>query len=265
MSERARILVVDDEDAILKLARHALGARGYDVDTASDGAQALAHARARKPDVIVADLMMPRLDGRDLLRSLRADPAFALVPVIFLTARSSTEDRLQGLRLGADDYLSKPFHIEELALRVANAAKHRLRLRHTLKLRTAFFEKRAEGSRPPSLVLAEEPALRGSLEHVSLSTLLSMFAIDGKSGIVVVRCGAETGRLVLREGRVVAARREGRLNLDGREAVLSILGWCSGDFEYDSIDVETPDEIGLTTTQLLVEAARRNARRTPQA
>lgn len=258
MSERARVLVVDDEAAILELARRALGARGYEVDTAEDGERALACARARKPDVIVSDVMMPNLDGRDLVRALRADPAFTLVPVIFLTARTTPADRVEGLRLGADDYLPKPFHLEELALRVANAAKHRRRLRHTLKLRADFLERRAATS-APKLEIVDEPAVRGSLEHVALSTLLSVFAIDGKSGLLVVRSGSEVGRLCLRDGRVVAARREGRLNLDGREAILSILGWCSGDFEYDSLEVETEDEIQMSTTQLLVEAARRSA------
>jgi len=261
MGERPRVLIVEDDESIVRLARHALTARGFDVDVASNGEVGLARARAIKPDVIVSDIMMPKVDGLEFVTTLRADPAFALVPVIFLTALSSTQDRLKGFRLGADDYLPKPFHIEELAIRVANAAKHRIRLRHTLKLRAEFLERKAAESAAEAKSVVEggddEPGLRGSLEQLGLSALLSVFAIDGKSGLLVVRRADSTGRMIIRDGRVVSATLEGAQSASGREAVLTILGWNTGTFEYDALTVESEDEIGLTTTQLLVEAARR--------
>lgn len=259
MFEKSRVLVVDDEESIVRLARHALGARGFNVDTAADGEEALAKARSAKPDVIVSDVMMPRLDGLALLRTLRADPAFALVPIILLTALSSTDDRLEGLRTGADDYLPKPFHIEELALRVANAAKHRSRLRHTLAVQRELLARQAAKKSQPPVAPASEPGLQGSLEQLNLSTLLSVFAIDGNSGLLIVQRDKTIGRLIIREGRVVSARLEGGERASGRDAVVAVLGWTNGTFEYDALTVETADEIGLTTTQLLVEAARRRS------
>lgn len=249
MSDKTRVLVVDDDEAIVRLARHVLAKRGFDVEIAVDGEEALEKARSLKPDVIVSDVMMPKVDGLELIRSLRADPAFALVPVIFLSALGSTEDRLKGLRLGADDYLPKPFHLEELAMRVAIAAKHRARLRHTLRLRAEFLTRNDAKD--------VEPGLRGSLEQVALSALLSLFAVDAMSGLVVVRNEGSTARLVVNDGRVVSASLEGHKAVSGREAVLTVLGWSSGTFEYDALTVDADDEIGLSTAQLLVEAARR--------
>jgi two-component system alkaline phosphatase synthesis response regulator PhoP len=109
------ILVVDDEVLIVKLARDYLEQAGFRVLTAADGAAALASARREHPDLIVLDLMLPAMDGLDVTRSLRRDSD---VPIIMLTARVEETDRLIGLELGADDYISKPFSPRELVARV---------------------------------------------------------------------------------------------------------------------------------------------------
>jgi DNA-binding response OmpR family regulator len=109
------ILVVDDEPQIVQLARDYLLHAGFDVLTASDGPAALATARTRRPDLLVLDLGLPRLDGLDVARALRRDSA---IPIIMLTARSDEADKLVGLELGADDYLTKPFSPRELVARV---------------------------------------------------------------------------------------------------------------------------------------------------
>src|SRR5207247_10963213 len=90
---------------------------------AGDGEEGLMRADQLRPDLIITDVMMPKLDGWALVRALRSRPELALVPVIFLTALGGEEDRIRGFRLGADDYLPKPFRFEELDLRVANALK----------------------------------------------------------------------------------------------------------------------------------------------
>ncbi|MCE1252067.1 MAG: response regulator transcription factor [Anaerolineae bacterium] len=109
------ILVVDDEQKIVKIARDYLEQNGFKVISASDGITALAMARHEKPDLIVLDLMLPGMDGLDVCRSLRRESD---VPVIMLTARSEETDRLIGLELGADDYITKPFSPRELVARV---------------------------------------------------------------------------------------------------------------------------------------------------
>ncbi len=112
----ARILVVDDEAHIVEFVRGYLERDGYQVLTASDGDSALAVARQAQPDLLVLDIMLPRLSGFDVLRSLRS--AGSSVPVIMLTARDDVIDRVAGLELGADDYIVKPFEPRELVARV---------------------------------------------------------------------------------------------------------------------------------------------------
>jgi DNA-binding response OmpR family regulator len=109
------ILVVDDEPKIVQLARDYLEHAGFAVITASDGPTALHTVRSSKPDLIVLDLGLPQLDGLDVTRSIRKDSD---VPIIMLTARSEESDKLIGLELGADDYLTKPFSPKELVARV---------------------------------------------------------------------------------------------------------------------------------------------------
>jgi len=109
------ILVVDDEPKITKLARDYLEQGGYNVLVAADGSAALNTARSERPDLIVLDLMLPKMDGLDVCRTLRRESA---IPIIMLTARSEETDRLIGLELGADDYITKPFSPRELVARV---------------------------------------------------------------------------------------------------------------------------------------------------
>ena len=113
------ILVVDDEEHIAELVGMGLGYNGFDVQRVGSGRAALEAAEQRKPDLIVLDVMLPDLDGFEVARRLRqAAGAATRVPIIFLTARDATKDKIEGLRLGSDDYVTKPFGIEELIERV---------------------------------------------------------------------------------------------------------------------------------------------------
>jgi len=112
------ILVVDDEPDISALVAYHLARESYRVRTVADGREALEAVERERPDLIVLDLMLPGMPGLDVLRELRRRPEFENIPVILLTARKEEADRVEGLRLGADDYLSKPFSPQELVLRV---------------------------------------------------------------------------------------------------------------------------------------------------
>ncbi len=115
-SESARVLVVDDEESITQLVSTVLRYEGFQVETAADGRAAVQLARTFQPDIVVLDVMLPDLDGFEVYR--RLTNGSTPVPVLFLTARDSTEDRVHGLTLGADDYVGKPFSLEELVARV---------------------------------------------------------------------------------------------------------------------------------------------------
>jgi two-component system, OmpR family, response regulator len=112
----ARVLVVDDEESITDLISTALRYVGFEVEVASTGRQALERALTFRPELIVLDVMLPDLDGFQVTRRLRSDGVRA--PVVFLTARDATEDKVAGLTIGGDDYVTKPFSLEELVARV---------------------------------------------------------------------------------------------------------------------------------------------------
>jgi two-component system OmpR family response regulator len=115
----ARVLVVDDEAHIGELVGVALRFSGYEVTIAVNGRDALSEVRRNRPDLVVLDVMLPDLDGFDVARRIReTDGPADRMPVIFLTARDTTEDKIAGLRIGGDDYVTKPFSVEELLARV---------------------------------------------------------------------------------------------------------------------------------------------------
>lgn len=115
---KPKILVVDDEPDAVELVQFNLKGAGYDVVTAADGEEAIEKARTTFPNLIVLDLMLPEVDGLEVCKILRRDPRTAGIPIIMLTAKAAEIDRVLGLELGADDYVTKPFSPRELVLRV---------------------------------------------------------------------------------------------------------------------------------------------------
>jgi diguanylate cyclase (GGDEF)-like protein len=118
---KARILIVEDDFDISNMLRIYFAGQGYDVDVAPRGSDALEKTRQLMPRLIVLDIMLPDIDGYEVCRRLRTNTRTSHIPVIFLTQKDERSDKLQGLELGADDYITKPFDIEELKLRVQNA------------------------------------------------------------------------------------------------------------------------------------------------
>jgi two-component system alkaline phosphatase synthesis response regulator PhoP len=112
------ILVIDDEEDLIELVRYNLNKEGFEVIGAGDGESGLRQARQNKPDVIIIDLMLPGMDGLEVCRLLRSGDETAHIPLVMLTAKGSESDRVVGLELGADDYITKPFSPRELAARI---------------------------------------------------------------------------------------------------------------------------------------------------
>ena len=122
----AHILVVDDVEKNVKLLADVLAVRGFEVSTAASGEQALEAVRDNPPDLILLDVMMPGLSGYDVCRALRADPAYALLPIVLVTALDPSQERIKGLEAGADDFLSKPINQAELMARVKSLLRIKL-------------------------------------------------------------------------------------------------------------------------------------------
>ena len=115
---RKKILVVDDEDDILHFLELVLREKGYDVATASGGHEALTKAQLEQPNLILLDIMMPQMDGWEVLKLLRVDEETADIPVAMLSARTEAKDRVQGLQEGAIDYICKPFSLQDLLVKI---------------------------------------------------------------------------------------------------------------------------------------------------
>lgn len=114
----ARILIIEDEQDLAGLVEYNLRATGFETETANTGAGGLAKARARMPDLVLLDLMLPDVAGSEVLRMLKSDSELRKVPVVIVSAKGQESDRIQGLEAGADDYVVKPFSVRELMLRV---------------------------------------------------------------------------------------------------------------------------------------------------
>lgn len=249
----AQILIVDDDPWIVRMVTTVLEKRGHTIHACVDGEDGLQKALKLRPDLIITDVMMPKMDGWTLVRSLRSRSELALTPVIFLTALGGDEERIRGFRLGADDYLPKPFRFEELDLRVANA----LRKRRTLDAQKQTLAAAAPAE--PTESGGRINGIHGTLDQLGLSSLLAMIDMERKSGILVLQRGRLVGRLFFKAGRVLSSRLEGEgpSPKAGPETIYQMLTWADGRFDFTVVEVEMEDEIDTQTMHLLMEGARR--------
>ncbi|HZU06610.1 MAG TPA: response regulator transcription factor [Chloroflexota bacterium] len=210
---RADLLVVDDDPKITNMLRRALRAEGYEVRTANDGSEGLARVRERQPDLVVLDILMPGLDGLTVCRRLREESD---VPILILTAKDETADRVQGLDSGADDYLVKPFALDELLARIRALLRRRelreprvlrfsdlaldltsriaTRGERTIELTTREFELLAYFMRHPREVLTQEQILdrvwagqfdaESNVLHVYIGYLRSKLEAGGEPRLI---------------------------------------------------------------------------------
>ena len=130
MMNKGRILVVEDDYDIANILNIYFDGQGYAVDVAATGAEALAKVKKERPHLIMLDIMLPDMDGYTICQDLRSSPRTSHIPIIFLTQKDERSDRISGLEMGADDYITKPFDIEELKLRVQNALRRAERERY---------------------------------------------------------------------------------------------------------------------------------------
>ncbi|MEM7049384.1 MAG: response regulator [Acidobacteriota bacterium] len=199
-----RVLIVDDDPVTVLAARTSLEAAGFDVTTSQDPRQALDLATSDPPDVAVLDVVMPEMSGFELFRALRQAPSTRSLPIVFLSARGEAENRIRGLREGAEDFVVKPFDPVELALRVGRVARS-----------------------PDS----EESALEGNLQDFPCPTVLQRLQEEKKSGLLTLSSAKGHAVFVLDEGTVRSAALG---SLTGTEAVLAALDLETGRFEFET-------------------------------
>jgi DNA-binding response OmpR family regulator len=225
-SRKRRLLAVDDNRLILRVIKDYFVPIGWEVTTAENVASARSALGGAAPDVIVSDILMPDVDGWTFFEDVRKRKATASVPFVFLTVERDLPQRLRGLHLGADDYMTKPFAVEELHARIERLLERSAALK--------ISEKEASGA-----------LLAGSVEHLAISDLLQILALNGKDGTVRLQRQDESGRIEFAGGRIVdAAAGTAR----GTKALFRMLSWADATFRVMAREGESPEATITTAT-----------------
>ncbi len=217
-----KVLVVDDEPKWLRIVDLYLRGQGYEVTTTLSGQEAIEKVRQDRPDVVVADISMPGMDGYELCRVHRSAAATRNIPFIFLTGRDDDTDRLKARKIGSDDYLTKPCPLERLTQSV-----------DTLMDRINQAKKIPLG----------QVGLSGKIEEVDLLDLIQTLELDQKTGALILSHGERTGTLYFRDGVIVDAdirspKRE--------EPLFVLLGWKTGNYLF--LPDALPDRMPITAS-----------------
>ncbi len=229
-----RILVVEDDADLRGMLQSLLEEDGYEVTVAEDGLEGLRQVVDAPPELIISDVLMPRMSGLEFCALLKDSPQTHHIPLLFLTC---VDDPVNGFEVGADDYLVKPFRQRELLARL------RAILRRTESL-------------PPQMATQ---GLRGNLSELSIAEVLQTLHVGGASGCLSVVTADASGRarLWLEQGELVAAKVEGAELFDGEEAFFFAARWEEGAFAFDSANRAEHWTVQNTIESLLLEAARR--------
>jgi DNA-binding response OmpR family regulator len=235
---KQKLLLVDADPRSVRVLEVSLRKAGYSVTTAVDGLDALAKIESVTPDLVLSDTRLPKLDGYSLVRALKERPEWAGIPIVFLTSQKSIEDKIRGLELGVEDYLTKPIFVRELIARV-----------------NLLIAKRAQDNLAANR--ASSPGrtqFSGSTQDMAIVDLLQTFEVSRKSGIVHLHTGPHEAAIYFRDGKVVDAEL-GRLR--GEEAIYRALVWNEASFEVEFKPVANEDVIGGSTQGILMEGMRR--------
>jgi CheY-like chemotaxis protein/Flp pilus assembly protein TadD len=231
------LLLVDGDTKSLRVLEVSLKKAGFNVTTAVNGQDALAKVETSAPDLIISDTKMPEMDGFELVERLKQNNDWTTIPFIFLTGQSDVEDKIRGLELGVEDYLTKPIYIKEIVTRVKILLQK--------KQRQSLEENKRES----------RTKFAGALSDMAVVDLIQTIEISRKSGVIhFSNADSRRGAIYFRNGKVIDAEL-GRLT--GEEAVYRLLVWSEGEFEVEFKNVRRKDVIELSSQGLLMEGMRR--------
>jgi CheY-like chemotaxis protein len=231
-----RLLLVDGDPKSLRVLDVSLKKSGFEVMTATSGREALKLLEANQPDLIISDTDLDEMDGFELCSKIKARPDWAKIPFLFVSGRKSIEDKIRGLELGVDDYLTKPIYIREIGIRVRTALQRAERER---------MESRREG----------RTRFAGDLADVGVVDLVQTIELNRKSGIIhVANRDGRRGSIFFRDGKVIDAE-VGRLS--GANAVYRLFTWSEGQFAVEFKQIRRHDVVDTAMAPLLMEGMRR--------
>jgi CheY-like chemotaxis protein len=233
---KSRLLLVDGDPKSLRVLDVSLKKAGFDVTAAMSGREALALLEASLPDLIISDTDLAEMDGFELCRQIKAHPDWTKIPFLFVSGRKSIEDKIRGLELGVDDYLSKPIYIKEIGIRVRTALQRAEREK---------MESRREG----------RTRFAGDLSDVGVVDLVQTIELNRKSGIIhIVNRDGRRGSIFFRDGKIVDAE-VGRLS--GATALYRLFSWSEGQFAVEFKQIRRHDVVDTPMAPLLMEGMRR--------
>lgn len=231
-----RLLLVDGDPKSLRVLGVSLRKAGFAVVTATSGREALAALEAELPSLIISDTDLDEIDGFELCRQIKAKPEWAKIPFLFVSGRKSIEDKIRGLELGVDDYLTKPIYIKEIGIRVRTALQRVQRER---------LESRRDG----------RTKFAGDLSDIGVVDLVQTIDVNRKSGIVhIVNRDGRRGAVFFRDGNVIDAEVG---HLAGVDAMYRLFSWAEGRFEVEFKPIRRKDVIDMPSAGLLMEGMRR--------
>lgn len=268
-SETIRVLVIDDDPWSQQVISSQLAESGFRVDCAGDGWEGLILAGRARPDLIVSEVHLPTTDGWSLADEIRARQPLANVPFVFMADESPGLRPGKSFRPATDQLLTKPFTIIALRGAIERGLGERARETSYAGSTKIIVEvpsgphnvaRFATHEMPPPSESWEmqglEPALRGSLASFGLSSLLMVIELERMSGVLTLHGPIGAGRLAIREGRVLRARVDGENAAHGPHAIFQMLEWAKGTFAFDAGEIGGDDQIGRSTSFLLMEGAR---------
>lgn len=231
------LLLVDADPRSLKVLEVSLRKAGFNVTTSTDGKDALEKVGHSTPDLVVADTRLPKMDGYAFVRGLKAKPETSLVPVVFLSSQRSVEDKIRGLELGVDDYLTKPIFVRELLARV-----------------NALLARKTQESLSGNRGGPTKARFTGTSDDLASVDLIQTLETAKKTGVATFVAGGKKAAIYFREGKVIDAEAG---PLKGPEAFYRILNWSHVEFEVEFKEIDRTEVITQPTPTLVMEAMRR--------
>ncbi len=231
---KPKILLVDSDEKSLSMMTISLKKADFNVTQARDGEEAWELMRTSRPDLIISDTKMPRMDGFTFCGKVKDDQTLRAIPFIFLTREKSVDDKIRGLELGVDDYLTKPIYLKEVLARV------RLLLEKREKEKVDF--------------VPQEPQFAGSLSDMGVVDLIQTMEMGQKTGVIYLQRAEFKASVSFEKGRVVDAK---VANVVGEQAIYKLLLWGEGSFRIDFRNIEGPETVTMSTQGLIMEGMRR--------
>ena len=234
MQTKKKILIVDEDSNYISGLRKGLTEAGYEVLYSDDGKKAFELTQNIKPDLIIAEVSLPQIDGHLFFREIKTIPEVRNVPFVFLSSQKNVDDRIRSMELGVDDFVSKPFYVDEVVARIENLLNELTSLGNSKN--------------------NNEKGFSGDIAEMNLIDLIQTLEVGKKSGIIKLKYNNYQGNVYIKNGEVVDVTLD---DLPPTEALLKISVWTEGDFYVEMTDFNRQRKLTRKNKELISEALKR--------